>query len=166
MAESIITFLEMNSPSQLRKKPAPAGACVEMVSKPSPEINFRFYRDVGNEYQWIDRLTWTHEQWLEYLNQPGVETWILKANDVEAGYFELMPDSNGTYDIKYFGLLPTFTGRGLGAYLLSFAVERAWLAGAKRVTVNTCTLDHPAALANYEARGFQIIAVKSASNTT
>ncbi|HEY4595650.1 MAG TPA: GNAT family N-acetyltransferase, partial [Thermoanaerobaculia bacterium] len=35
------------------------------------------------------------------------------------------------------------------------AVERAWERGGKRVGVNTCSLDAPAALRNYEARGFR-----------
>jgi hypothetical protein len=35
--------------------------------------------------------------------------------------------------------------------------------GAQRVWVHTCTLDHPQALPNYLARGFQIFRVEEAS---
>jgi len=46
--------------------------------------------------------------------------------------------------------------KGLGGGLLSAAVEKAWEMETKRVWVHTCSLDHPYALNNYQARGFQI----------
>ena len=81
--------------------------------------------------------------------------WVLTVEGEPAGYFELR--RNGTdIEIAYFGLLPAFTGRGLGAHLLTEAVEQAWAAGATRVWLHTSTLDHPAALPNYLKRGFTI----------
>ena len=71
-----------------------------------------------------------------------------------AGYFELRRDRAGGTEIVYFGLLPEFTGRGLGGFLLTMAVERAWSSGTERVWLHTNTLDHPAALPNYLKRGF------------
>ena len=71
-----------------------------------------------------------------------------------AGYFELRRDRDGGVEIAYFGLLPEFTGRGLGGHLLTAAVERAWAPGPERVWLHTNTLDHPAALPNYLKRGF------------
>jgi hypothetical protein len=44
----------------------------------------------------------------------------------------------------------------LGGALLSRALEDAWQMEPRRVWVHTCTLDHPAALANYQARGMKI----------
>ena len=49
-----------------------------------------------------------------------------------------------------------YLGQGLGGGFLSLAIEQAWNWGAERVQVNTCSLDHPGALANYQARGFSI----------
>ena len=72
-----------------------------------------------------------------------------------AGYFELRGDRVGGTEIAYFGLLPEFTGRGLGGYLLTVAVQRAWATGTERVWLHTNTLDHPAALPNYLKRGFR-----------
>jgi GNAT superfamily N-acetyltransferase len=78
-----------------------------------------------------------------------------------AGYFELERQAKGNVEIAYFGLLPGFIGKGLGAYLLTFATRRAWDMGAARVWVHTCDLDHPRTLANYQARGFRIFHVES-----
>ena len=57
--------------------------------------------------------------------------------------------------IAYFGLVPEFIGRGLGRFFLDWAVDRAWDLGHARVRVQTCDLDHPAALPNYERAGFR-----------
>jgi GNAT superfamily N-acetyltransferase len=61
-------------------------------------------------------------------------------------------------EIAYFGVLPQFTGQGIGSYLLSQAVHRAWAMapGIRRVWLHTCTKDHPGALRNYLARGFTV----------
>jgi GNAT superfamily N-acetyltransferase len=48
----------------------------------------------------------------------------------------------------------TRTYLGLGKQLLSFAIDRAWEEGAKRIWLHTCTLDNAAALPNYLKRGF------------
>jgi GNAT superfamily N-acetyltransferase len=87
---------------------------------------------------------------------------------VPAGYFELeaqppsppspLPQGEGGIDVEiaYFGLLPQFVGCGLGSHLLTCAIECGWKMGARRVWVHTCTLDHPQALANYQARGMRL----------
>ena len=54
------------------------------------------------------------------------------------------------------GFFPEFTGRGLGGYLLTDAVERAWASGARRVWLHTCSFDHPFAIQNYLGRGFTV----------
>jgi GNAT superfamily N-acetyltransferase len=71
-----------------------------------------------------------------------------------AGYFELHVESDAV-ELKYFGLVPEFTGRGIGGALLDAAIERARALDRSRMTVNTCTLDHPAALPNYRRHGFR-----------
>jgi GNAT superfamily N-acetyltransferase len=47
-------------------------------------------------------------------------------------------------------------GKGLGGGLLSAAIENAWGKGTNRVWVHNSSLDHPNALKNYQARGFNI----------
>jgi GNAT superfamily N-acetyltransferase len=73
-----------------------------------------------------------------------------------AGYFELDHKPHSGVEIAYFGVLPAFLGRGIGGQLLTRAVERAWLLKPARVWLHTCTLDHPNAMANYQARGFRV----------
>jgi GNAT superfamily N-acetyltransferase len=150
-----VTYLELTGREQFRpSRAAPENVVVAQVSPPLPELNRFFYTAVGGDWYWIDRLPWTYHQWLVYLTTPGVETWLLSVAGVPAGFFELQAEGESV-EIVYFGLLPAFVGRGLGGYLLSFAIERAWTLGP-RVWLHTCNLDHPQALASYQARGFRI----------
>ncbi len=122
----------------------------------SIELFRSLYADVGGEYRWVDRLIWTDEEVRAYLADPAVSIWLLTVRGALAGYFELRRDADAGVEIAYFGLLPGFTGRRLGAHLLTEAVERAWSMGARRVWLHTCTFDHPAALPNYIKRGFTV----------
>jgi len=146
-------YLEIRHRSSFRPSDAkPADARFARVASPLPELNRFFYTGVGGDWHWTDRLGWTFQDWLTYVSAPGVETWVLSVGGVPAGYCEL--DARGDDpEVAYLGLLPTFVGRGLGGFLLTAAVERAWQLG-RRVWVHTCSLDHPSALPAYKARGF------------
>ena len=156
--EVTITYLEMEHPAMFHPAPAPVGdVTLERLDPPDPTVAEHFYCDVGNDWYWLERAEWREDRWREALETPGTEFWILRENDGDAGFFLLAEPHPRTCEIQYLGLLPGCEGRGLGGHLLGCAIERAWATGADRVTVNTCTLDHPAALPNYLARGFEII---------
>jgi GNAT superfamily N-acetyltransferase len=153
----VTTHLEMTDPGELRPAREPALPLrVERAAIPCPELNRFLYTAVGGDWYWIDRLVWSYEEWLRYLDRPELETWVATVAGTPTGYFELERQAEGSVEIAYFGLLPRFIGRGLGGALLTRAARRAWEMGARRVWVHTCTLDGPAALANYRARGFRI----------
>jgi ribosomal protein S18 acetylase RimI-like enzyme len=150
------TFLEMLDPSWLRPaRPAP-DLRIELAELACPELSRFLYTAVGGPWYWTERLTWSYDRWLAYLDRPEHETWIgyLQGNSV--GFIELEAQAEGNVEIAYFGLLPQFIGRGFGGHLLSHGLARAWEMGAKRVWVHTCTLDGPNALSNYLARGLRI----------
>jgi len=148
------TCLEMTSPDQHQGgEGPPAGARLELVPHVSTGF-FRFlYAEVGKQFFWRDRLSWTDEQIVEYLKGP-VWLWVLYHAGAPAGYFELKRHADGSVEIAYFGLMPHAIGKGLGKYLLSQAIDQAWALAPTRVWLHTCTLDHPAALPNYLKRGF------------
>jgi GNAT superfamily N-acetyltransferase len=158
MMSVITTYLEMRSPDQLRPKRCADGLFRIQEKK---ERNWRFNRDlylaVGEMWSWDDKRVWTDEQWKEYGLAPELRTFGAYYDNSLAGYYELRRDDEGGVEIAYFGLLPEFIGRGLGGALLTSAIEEAWSRrggiAPTRVWVHTCTFDHPAALANYQARG-------------
>jgi GNAT superfamily N-acetyltransferase len=150
------TYLEMDDASALRVVPSPgAHARVERVVDCPPSFFRYLYSEVGRNYHWVDRLPWTDDDARARLASPAVSLHLLSVTGAPAGYFELERHADASVEIAYFGLLPEFLGRGLGKYLLSQAAEAAWALGPTRVWLHTCTLDNPAALPNYQARGFR-----------
>lgn len=155
-ADVTIRYLELASPGGLRpRRSSSPDIRFARVTPPIPELNRFFYMAMGGPWFWLERREWSPSEWSEYVGSAAVETWVLSSAGVPAGYVELERLRSGDVELKYFGLLAAFTGRGLGAHLLTEAVERAWTMGASRVILNTCNLDHPRALANYLARGFR-----------
>jgi GNAT superfamily N-acetyltransferase len=151
------TYLEMTDPRALRAGRVPDVAVrVGRRDQCEPEFWRHLYSTVGGAYQWVDRLRWTEDEVRRYLADPAVSLWVMTVDEVVAGYFELRRDEDASFEIVYFGLLPEFTGRGLGGYLLTEAVERGWASGARRVWLHTCSLDHPFAIQNYLDRGFTV----------
>jgi hypothetical protein len=155
-------YLQMTDPAALRWS-APPREPVEIVRAelPSPELNRFLYTAVGGDWFWGGRLSWTWQQWYEWLNRPAVETWVAYRRGTPAGYVELEGQPGGDVEIAYFGLFREAIGFGLGGFLLSFGIDKAWTIAqrwpdrepTKRVWVHTCSLDGAAALPNYEARG-------------
>ena len=154
VVEVVVTDLEMTDPGALRPGREPdVEPLLLRAGRPSPELARFFYRAVGGDWYWVDRIGWTYDEWWDWVSAPGRELWTCWVDGVPAGYFELDPQGDGV-ELAYFGLLPHAAGIGLGGWLLTRAIERAWqLDGVRRVWVHTCTLDGPHALANYEARG-------------
>jgi GNAT superfamily N-acetyltransferase len=149
------TYLEMTSPGRLvRSGEALADARIERVAECPPSFYRYLYSEVGREWHWVDRLAWDDEAIRSHLADPRVTLWVLWLCGAPAGWFELTRDDDGCVEIAYFGILPEFRRRGLGKQLLTAAVTQAWQDDARRVWLHTCTLDDPAALPNYVARGF------------
>lgn len=157
MRSVTITLLQMSTPDALRPTPCPdPGFSIRERTTPDGTFNRSLYLAVGSPWQWTDKAGWSADQWHTYASSDSLRTFEASFNGALAGYFELRPDASGGIEIAYFGLLPDFTGRGLGAFMLSFALTTAWESSPQRVWVSTCSLDHPASLHNYLARGMSV----------
>jgi GNAT superfamily N-acetyltransferase len=131
------------------------GLVVRRATHPSPELYRVCYRTVGDAYHWRDRWHWSDAQIAAHLARPEVSLHLATQSGRLRGWYELRRVAEDrSVEIAYFGLFPDAIGHGLGKHLLSCAVRDAWALAATRVWVHTCTLDHPHALPNYQARGF------------
>ena len=158
----VTTHLEMTAPDQLRPaRPARDPHVWQRAAVPCAELSHFLYRAVGGDWYWYTRLGWSRDRWQGHVERPELETWIGYVGGTPAGYAELEAQAEGAVEIVYFGLMPGFIGRGLGGALLTDAVRRAWAMGAARVWLHTCNLDHPNALAHYEARGFRAFKIEA-----
>ena len=157
-------YLEIKSIKKLMVVEKPLNNLyLEIVNPPDFQLNKFFYKEIGKNHRWIDRLVWSDKNWTDYLNTSGVSTYILKHHKDFVGYFEKnFYKQKLECEIAYFGILGEYFGKKLGGYLLSEAIKKCFEHGSERVWVHTCSLDHKNALSNYLSRGMQIYKTETA----
>ena len=130
---------------------------VNFLDPPNFQLNKFFYKNIGKDHHWVDRLVWSEKEWIDYVCDEKVSTYILRKEKDVCGYFELIfhKDKN-EFEIAYFGLLKEYHNKKLGSFLLSFAIKKCFEKNINRVWVHTCSLDHDNALKNYLSRGMKI----------
>jgi len=151
-------YLEINSIEDLNKVIKPNNDySLDLLEPINFQLNKFFYKNIGKKHKWIDRLVWTETQWIDYVSNKNVKTYVFKFKEDLAGFFELITHfEKKEVEIAYFGLLEEFQNKKLGSYLLSQAIQKSFNSGVERVWVHTCSLDHKNALNNYIARGMKI----------
>ena len=130
---------------------------IQIVDPENFQLNKFFYKRIGKKHHWVDRLSWSDKQWINYVSDKKVMTYVLKFKEDLAGYFELIlhPEKEEV-EIAYLGLLEEYQNKKLGSHLLSSAIKNSFINKPKRVWVHTCSLDHKNALNNYKSRGMKI----------
>ena len=154
-----VTYLEMPAPPKGPPRPAPAGGPYVLIRAQTPPVHYfvYLYSTVGAPYLWTDMLAMPEDELAAFVQDPQVELYTLLRGGAPAGFYQLDFRETGVCDLAYFGLTPETVGIGVGPWLLDAAAREAWSRGIERMTVNTCTLDHPKALATYQRAGFSPI---------
>jgi GNAT superfamily N-acetyltransferase len=149
-------YLEMKR-NMAPKPPAPPPDCaVERWEKPGIAEYRELFAAVGGQWGWSGRLIMKEEEIKAILHARTTEVYRLRCHGATAGFAELDRGVPGQTEITYFGLIPGFIGRGLGKFLLNWAIHRAWEGTAERVWLHTCQYDHPGALSVYLKAGFNL----------
>lgn len=164
--EYTVTYLEMSGRPAGPPPPLPVGARVALMAAERPPVAwFRYlYSEVGRDWEWTDWLERPDAEAADFLGADGVTLHTMMLDGWPGGFFMLDGREAGVCDLAYFGLVPEALGRGLGRWLLGQAIHAAWeLPGVERLTVNTCSLDHPAALGLYQRMGFEPVRREKAS---
>ena len=159
MTEKIFrNYLEIKSLKDFKEVKKPLENCsIKLVNPKDFQLNKFFYKNIGKNCHWVDRLVWTDLDWTRYVSDENLFTYILKHKNEIAGYFELISSKDKKEaEIAYFGILDEYFGKKFGGYLLGIAIKKSFAMGCKRVWVHTCSLDHKNALKNYLARGMRI----------
>ena len=157
------SYLEISSLEELKECKSPSSFfSIKIVEPCDFQLNKFFYKNIGKNHHWIDRLVWTDKQWIGYISDKNVKTFVLKKKEELAGFFELIFHHDiKEVEIAYLGLLEEYQNQKLGSYLLSSAIKSSFINNPKRVWVHTCTLDHKNALNNYISRGMKIFKKES-----
>ena len=151
-------YLEINSLKNLKEGNKPSeDYSLSLIDPINFQLNKFFYKTIGKNHKWIDRLSWSEEKWITYVSSKMVKTYVFKFKDVLVGFFELIFHlEKKETEIAYFGILEEYQNKKLGSYLLSEAIKKSFENKVNRVWVHTCSLDHKNALSNYISRGMKI----------
>ena len=68
-------YLEINSLEELVETAAPSkNLILKLVNPADFQLNKFFYKQIGHKYSWIDRLDWTDNAWIKYVENKNVKT--------------------------------------------------------------------------------------------
>ena len=151
-------YLEINSIKDLKEtNQSFDDFSIVLIDPINFQLNKFFYKNIGKKHRWVDRLIWSEQQWIDYVSNSKVKTYVLKKKDDLVGFFELIFHlENKEVEIAYFGILEEYQNKKLGSFLLSEAIKKSFNEKINRVWLHTCSLDHENALKNYLARGMKI----------
>lgn len=154
-----VWYLEQTSAPDTESLPTVSAGQSPLLTVPrifSPTIrHYRWlFESVGGPWNWTSRKLLDDEQLLRILEDPQVEVFQLEVDSQLAGFAELDRRRADEVELKFFGLLPQFTGQGLGTRFLVLILQQAWKTQPRRVWLHTCSNDHPAAFRLYTAAGF------------
>ena len=152
-----VYYLQMFAPPQADVAPPPLGS-LQVLHAQQPQVGYYryLYDAVGHDYCWLSRRRLSDDELAAIIQHPQVELHVLHVNGTPAGFAELDRRQPGEIELKQFGLMPGFLGKGLGKWFLRWTIERAFSYGPERFWLHTCTLDHEAALPNYQKAGFEL----------
>ena len=147
---AVVTYLEMNGRPAPRPMP---DAPLRMVRwrEIDPAKYRQLFERVGGRWLWYTRLAMDDAALLASVAEVHA---VVDRGRVEVGMVELDFRTERECLIRFLGLVPELAGRGLGKWLFARTLALAWRPGIERVHVNTCSLDHPAALPSYLKAGF------------
>ena len=151
-------YLEISSLKELREvHELSVEYSISLIDPTNFQLNKFFYKNIGKNHKWIDRLTWTEQQWIDYVSNEKVKSYVFKKDDDLVGFFELVFHlDTKEIEVAYFGILEEYQNKKLGSFLLSQAIKKCFKENINRVWLHTCSLDHKNALKNYLDRGMKI----------
>ncbi|WP_372425135.1 GNAT family N-acetyltransferase [Salinarimonas chemoclinalis] len=150
---NLVTYLEMTRPPPPRATVRPDLALVETTR--DVEAYRALYRRIGARWLWMGRLALSDAALARTLADPRLVSRTLLREGDAIGLMELIFAEDGEAELAYFGLVPEAIGGGIGRWLMDAALARAFARPITRLTVHTCTFDHPDAVAFYVRSGFR-----------
>jgi GNAT superfamily N-acetyltransferase len=148
---AVVTYLDMTE----RPKPRPlpdSPLRLEPWPDPDPARYRLLFERIGARWLWYSRLVMDDERLRGEIAEVHA---VVDRSGIEVGMIELDLRIQSECLVRFLGLVPELAGKGHGDWLFARTLALAWRRGVERVSVNTCTLDHPAALPAYLKAGFR-----------
>ena len=136
---------------------SPKNVKIFLDTEKNININKFFYRQIGKDHFWRDRLLWLDKEWQKYINNKNLETGIMKINNELVGFYEQeFHENRNEMELIQMGILKEYQGKKLGSFLLKYIIQNVLSRNIERLWVHTCSLDHKYALNNYLSKGLKI----------
>lgn len=152
---AIVTYLEMTRPAGGSAEDTADDAAFQRLTGRDLDRYIKLFGDVGLPWLWFSRLAMKPAELEAILNDPRVEALAICRNGRDIGLAELDFRVSGEAEISFFGLVPDMLGKGLASPSFRRLIGMAWGRDIRRLSVHTCTLDHPSALGFYMKHGFR-----------
>lgn len=150
---TVITTLQMTAPSMRAPKPFPEGIVANCE-----QLGLAAYRAlfqaVGGPWLWTSRLLMDDTELQATIDDPLIETWVIRRKDAAIGLIELDFCTKDECELVLFGMVAEATGKGLGGPMMALVQSHAFARPINRLIVHTCTYDAPTALPFYQKAGF------------
>ncbi|MER0237380.1 GNAT family N-acetyltransferase [Fulvimarina sp. MAC8] len=164
-----VTSLEMLSEVYRARKLVSRDVATMRIAE-APRLPLRRYRElyagVGAAHHWTSRLL-PDKALAEEIHNPRTRIYVAQIGHETVGWFEIEVKRNVRQArIVHFGILSHYRGKGLAGPLLEEAIAAGFAEGPNRLTIETNTLDHPAALRLYRKHGFVPYATREVKTPT
>ena len=153
--EWVLTFLEMTRPPVRPALHRSDNLMLLRAEHPTVSFYRYLYNTAGEQWLWHGRRRWSDEELSAVICNAQVEIHVLYVAGVPAGFAELDRRRKDEVELVHLGMIPEYAGRGLGTYLLGWAVDQAWSKPVRRLWVRTSNHDHHMALATFQKVGFE-----------
>ena len=155
--ELIATNLELRqSPARPPNRPRMENLALMRAHQPTVSYYRYLHNTVGQPYLWFSRRKMGNGQLKEIILNKNVEIYVLYVGGVPAGFVELDKRVEHDVEIAHLGLLEEFSGRGLGRYLLDWAIDHSWQPKVQRIWTTITNYDHPKAMGIFQQAGFEV----------
>lgn len=164
LVDTTVTQLVMHSPPREPvAKPANGRSLDILKVRNIPLAFYRYLYTVGRPHHWTSRHLSDADLSRE-VHGANTRIQVLYCDGAPAGWFELEAGRAPKQTrLVHFATMPEFRGQGLARYLLSHAILAGFDEQPSGLTVETNTLDHPAALPLYRKMGFRPLSTRDVS---
>lgn len=154
--QTIVTHLAMDAPLAVSPDEIvwPAGVSFQPEAGMALDAYRALYDMVGRKWHWVNRRHLDDRQLAALIHHPATEIFVLRRDAAPIGYIELNFKLFPQVEIVFLGLVEAEIGNSLGPLMMKRAMQIIKARESNRVIIQTCTLDHPAALRLYQSVGF------------
>ena len=121
---TVVTYLAMETPPEDVRPPAPLPGIAIRRRRAMPAADYlRLYHAIGDDWLWWSRLLWDEATLAAHLAAEETEVYVAEADGEEIGLIELDLRPAPDIELRYFGVIPSRIGTGLGGWLLAHATR-------------------------------------------